>query len=243
MTRRTAPSEQGFALIVIGALFVAFAMIAATVIDRTNATKQQSMIQRTQVQMSRLSEALLRYSLDNNNRYPCPASPTLAISNTNFGFAITGCEASLGAGIVALTNGAMIRGMVPVTELLTYGADPSDAFDTWGNRIMYVVDRQMTPAGTPGTPAANRPTVADTSTGTTITYRSPDYILISYGRDAIGAIPKNGTAVATACNAGNGEMRMANCDTDLNFTVAPISTGPALTSAQYFDDLLLFYGR
>lgn len=242
MSQRNATSQQGFALIVVGALFVAFAMIAAVMIDRTNATKQQSMIERTQAQMARLSEALLRYSLDNSNRYPCPAIPTLASSNASFGLAVAGCESSLGTDIVALTNNAMIRGMVPVNELLAYGADPSDAFDAWGNRIMYIIDRQLTPAGTPSTPVANRPVITDATTPTAITFRDPDYMLVSYGRDGVGAIPKNRTAIAIACTA-SGEMRMENCGTDLTFTTRPITTGPGLTAAQYYDDILIFYGH
>ena len=84
--------------------------------------------------------------------------------------------------------------------------------------------------------------ITDTTTGTTITYRDPDYILISYGRDGVGAIPKNRTSVVVACIA-NGELRMDNCNGDLNFTTRPITTGAGVTSAQYFDDILVFFGR
>ena len=234
-------SEQGFALIIVAGLFIAFAMIAAVMIDRANATKQQGLIDRTQTQLSRLSNALLRYSLDHSNKYPCPANPYLAISNAAFGAAIASCEADpVNANLTAL-NADILRGMVPVTELLIYGATPNDAFDAWGNRIMYVIDRRMTPNGS-GTPSSPRANITDTTTGTTATYRSPDYILISYGRDGVGAIPKNATSVAIACTA-SGEMRSENCNNDLNFFVRPITTGPGLTSAQYFDDILVFYGR
>lgn len=238
MTRH--PShQQGFALIVVGALFIAFALVSAAVIDRTNATKQLDTIARTQAQLSRISEALMRYSLANNNRYPCPASMTTAVTDATFGQAVTGCQTGTPTGITVLTSSATIRGMVPVLELLTYGVDPSDAFDAWGNRIAYVVDRQMTPAGTPGTPAANRPAITDAITSAT--FRDPDFMLISFGRDGLGATPRNSTSVAIACSGT--DPRALNCDGDLSFTTRPITTGPGLTAAQYYDDIIVFYGR
>ena len=237
---RSRKQEEGFALIIVGALFLAFAMIMGAVIDRTNATKQQALIDRTQQQLSRLSDALIRYSIDNYSRYPCPASPTIALNATGFGQSIPGCEAGHATGVEALSTGVQ-RGMIPVNDLLIYGAVPNDAFDAWGNRIMYIIDRQLTPDSS-GENSSSRPVVTDATTGTTITYRSPDFVLLSYGRDGVGAIPKNATTVAIPCGTGS-DMRFDNCKSTVNFTVRPVTSGPGIISTQYFDDLLTFYGK
>ncbi len=242
MTRQQ--QQQGFALFIVAALFMAFALIAAAMIDRTTATQQIDMQLRTREQMARIYDALIQYSVDHGDRYPCPADPAVAYTDPSFGAAVTNCESSVSGDMVHLTpviSSVSIRGMVPVRELLPYGIKSSDAFDMWNNRIMYVVDRQMTPNGT-GTAgaAANRPSVIDGIT--TETHKSPDFLLFSYGKDGLGATPKTQTSISIACGAMSAP-RKENCNDDLIFTMRPMYTGPAATPALYFDDIILVFSR
>lgn len=220
---------------------MAFALIAGAMIDRTNATQQMNLQIGTRDQLSRLSYAITQYAVEHGNRYPCPADPQIAYTAASFGSAINACESALSGGVVALTNNVMIRGMVPVRSLLTYGITANDAFDGWNNRIMYVVDRQMTAAGS-GSPgaAANRLTITDAITS--VTFKDPDFLLISYGKDGLNATPKTATAVAIACGAA-GQIRRINCDTDLTYTLRPLYVGPAATATTYYDDIVSFYNQ
>jgi hypothetical protein len=229
--------QEGFALFIIAGMFIAFAMLSSAMIDRTNATQQLDLNAETQIKLKNLSQALVEYSLDHGGRYPCPADETLPSTDSDFGKAVTGCEAT----------GGTVHGMVPIVTLVNSGAgsfDPSkDTFDAWGNRIMYYVDSAITPSGS-GTPSVGqRVIVRDLVAEPNRQYRESDFLVISYGRDGIGGIPQRATSVAIACNQ-NGEVRFENCDgTDLFFFIQPIMTGPSVTSAEYFDDLLSFYGK
>ncbi len=228
--------QEGFALFIIAGMFIAFALLSSAMIDRTNATQQLDLNAATQTQLKNLSQALVEYSLDHGGRYPCPADETLVSTDSDFGKAVTGCDATPGT----------VHGMVPIVTLVNSGAgsfDPSkDTFDAWGNRIMYYVDSAMTLSGSGTASVGQRVIVRDAVAQPPRQYRESDFLVISYGRDGIGGIPQRSTSVAIACGA-TGEVRMKNCDGDTSFFIQPIMTGPSVTSAEYFDDLLSFYGQ
>ncbi len=84
-------------------------------------------------------EQQLQYYVEANRRLPCPADPSLPVSDINFGIedrnaALTGCESN-GYNIYAVTDGTV--GMIPTRTL---GLDDSYALDGWGRRFMYGVD-------------------------------------------------------------------------------------------------------
>lgn len=232
-------NQQGFALFIVAALFIAFALIASAMIDRTNATQQLALQKNTQEKLSKLSYALIRYALDHSDRYPCPADPQIPVTDPTFGTAIAACETGVTGGVVELTGLVSIRGMVPVKELLPYGIDLNDAFDSWDNRIMININRNLTQAGDGSRPSGNLPVVSEAVLAVP-DYLGSDFLLISYGRDGIGATPKSAISVTIACTV-DGSPRMANCDDDLGFSIRPIRMGPNVTAAEYYDDLVSFY--
>lgn len=259
-------------MVVIAALFTAFAVVAAVAIDRNSVTKQFNQQAAARAQIQRLENAVLKYYVLNNSKYPCPARYDLATTNAAYGTensaSSTGttnnCATSLAAsGIDVLkraddsTDSADIRGMVPITTLSFYGADLSDAIDPWGNRIMYVVHRQLTSVGTgtaacsgtatcgAGTAATDRPSIADGITTRVI--NSADFVIISYGPDKLGGIAKNSTAASISCPApgtASTDIRMENCDGDMMFVYRPPYTAPNATATgtyKRYDDIIGFY--
>ena len=235
-------SKQGFALLVITALFLAFSLTAAAIIDRTNATQQLKQREATRIQMKRISAALIQYylftydSVSNPHPYPCPARYDLLETDVNFGAEVANCQATT-TGVDDLAP-SVVRGMVPVRALLPYGVDINDAFDAWNNRIMYVVDRNVARGGS-GV-AGTTITVQDYYTSNY--FNSPNYIVLSYGQDGLGAIPRARTSVAVPCPV-TPSLRQTNCDGDTTFSQSPFYTPPSADSALYFDDILIFYGQ
>lgn len=242
--------ESGFALVIIATLFIAFAVAAAAIMDHTNATEQLKQREATEAQLSRLTSALVQYYLFNGS-YPCPASYGVVATDGTFGNPVdtfTVCQAATipaGSGVDLLAPGGAtnsLRGMVPVRALLPYGIDPNDAFDNWDNRVMYIVDRNLATGGS-GTAAvaANRASVTEYNTGQL--FRSPDFIVLSYGRDGLGAIPRTQTSVVVLCPAGGVLLRQTNCGSSGAFVQGPTFTPPNASSNVYFDDMLSFYGK
>lgn len=225
-------------MVVIAALFAAFAVIAAVAIDRGAIAQQTQRQLAASAQLSRISTALVRFSISNSGRYPCPAAFNLPTSDANYGVSVTSCESGTPSGIDILTGSSseVIRGIVPVVALATFGLDPSDGIDPWGNRIMYVVNRNLTPAGS-GT-ATVRPTVLDRISN--LTLNAPDFIVISYGRDKLGAIQQTSIAATIACPATT-DARANNCNGDSIFLYGPAYTASNAVAGNYFDDIVSFY--
>jgi hypothetical protein len=233
-------NEGGFALFIVAALFIAFALIASSMIDRTNATQQLTLQKNTQEKLTKLSYALIQYALDHSDRYPCPADPQVAATDVTFGASVTGCEVNpLQGGIVELDGMVTIRGMVPVKELLPYGVDLNDAFDSWDNRIMLNINRNLTPAGGGLRPSGNLPVAFD-GINFGLYHIRQDFILVSYGRDGIGGTPRSLTSIPIVCVLGT--LRNANCDSNLLFYTFPMWMGPNVKADEYFDDIMSFYG-
>lgn len=243
---RARSSEQGFTLVVIAALFVAFAVIAAVAVERNTTVQQITRRDAANEQLTRLSNAILEYAVFHKSGtvllYPCPAATNLLITNASFGAVTAGCDAGAApAGTVLLPANNVIVGMVPVRDLAAYGIGVNDAFDPWNNRIMYVVNRALT-TGTPALAVqANNPTITDKRTN--LTTVSPDFILMSYGRDGVGGIKRSAIAAGVTCPAGaTTVLRLENCaDDDISFFIAPTNTAANASAATYFDDILTYY--
>ena len=245
MRERPAKNEEGFALVLVTILVIAFTLVATSLIDHRNATLLPDEQADTRAKLTRLSNAILQYYLLNTdpttgkNYYPCPARQDLLESDNNFGLD-TSCRTDT-TGLTQLgATHENVRGMVPIRALLPYGAAPEDVFDSWGDRIMYVVNTNLT-AGGSGTVTEHLSVTQQASGITYGTAGAPDFVVISYGRDKVGGIPRYRTGVTDACTAGSGSGPQANCDTDVTFVDAAPMTAASIGSASYFDDLLSYY--
>lgn len=235
--------RDGYGMVVIAALFLAFAAIAAMVLDRNNVVLQLDQQQAVAQQLSRINTALARYAVDNSNRFPCPARTDLAATDANFGVpvSVTCSTGAVPTGTVFLsgtsTANVLIRGMVPVRALIPYGITYNDAFDPWGARIMMVVKRDWTTGGAGGAMVAgdaDRPEVRDYITGTLVSPR-PDVVLVSYGPDRAGGTLRGGGSVT--CPAST-DRRGNNCTADNTFLTGPPLITSGIASSLYFDDFI-----
>jgi hypothetical protein len=242
-------NEAGFTLVVIAALFIAFAVIAAVAVERNTTVQLITRRDAANVQLTKLSNAIIEYAVFNQTGgkliYPCPAKANEATSVATFGKSVDNgttqdCSTVDYTGVTTLTgplaNTDVIRGMVPIQTLSQYGLGVNDAFDPWNNRIMYVVNRQLTQGGSGSN--SNNPTISD---NTTQSFSAPDFILISYGRDGVGATRRESVAVSIACAAAATKARLENCDNDTAFTYIPTYTAATAGDTSYFDDILSFY--
>lgn len=249
--RRFFRKADGYSLVVVAALFAAFGLSVAAYLDRNVVTQQLDRQSETRDQMSRISQALTQYYYySGTGYYPCPARYDVAVTDTTFGESVSNCHTGTPSGITILTTPGgvtteLIRGMVPIRALAQYGLDNNDAFDPWNGRIMYVVNRQVTPSGT-GT-ANDYPTMKQATLNATLL--PPDFVLVSYGQDHRGAYLRNQagngaspsviTAPAFACTGT--ELRSKNCDGDNDFIVGAYFTPSTASTAAYFDDTVTMH--
>ena len=245
-------NEAGFTMVVIAALFIAFAVIAAVAVERNTTVQQITRRDATVEQLTRLSNAIIEFSVFNKSGstllYPCPAVMNMLTTDASgtFGKAITNCYTGAAPAGVTQTGGAntdVFIGLVPVLDLSQYGIGINDAFDPWNNRILYVVNRKLTVGGSPSMPLdqGQNPTLNAISPASTPP--RPDFILISLGRDGAGGVKRDSTTVSITCPGSNN--RSENCNGDFTFITGPtyitVSGTAANMSSSYFDDILTWY--
>lgn len=237
-------SRSGYGLIIIAALFTAFAVVAATAIDRNNVQGELKRQIQAQEQLSRLTLALAKYAKFNGGVFPCPASYLQGPSSGTFGApAATNCHSGTGAapaGTVVYSN--MISGMVPVRPLIAYGVSLNDAFDPWGSRVIFNVHRDLTTGGTPGAVTDGaRIAVNEYNTAQTMLPK-PDFVLVSFGRDRVGGRLRNQSVLTNpAISCGATERRYLNCDGNMDFYSGPLMTSSQAAATTYFDDTISAY--
>lgn len=243
-------NNQGFALVVVATLFIAFAVVAAVAVERQSVLLLINRRSDAAEQLARIHNAIVEYAVFNRTGdillYPCPARADLATTDANFGASVNAagvqnCNTTNYPGVSVLGGSTLIRGMVPIQTLSPYGLGVNDAFDPWNNRIFYVVNRKLTKGSAPvvAVEQVNNPTVTDAKTAGSIP--APDFLLISPGRDGLGATRRESTSVAIPCTDGTATLRFENCDNDTSFVISPTFTGATATTATYFDDVLVFY--
>lgn len=120
--------EISIVLIVIGIIFSSFSSMMAGSMNYTR-------IKNTNDRIAKIEDALALFFIK-NNRLPCPADPTFATDNANFGSEQVDGNKSC---MVNIDGTSYISfGMVPTKAL---NLPDSWAFDDWGRRIDYVVNR------------------------------------------------------------------------------------------------------
>lgn len=231
--------SDGYSLVVVAVLFAAMAAMVAAYLDRDAVTQQMGRQQDIRSQMSRISSALAQYSYYNGNRYPCPASLLTTPLDAAFGDPVTNCHTGTPTGVTVLSGSTeVLRGMVPVRALIPYGVDVNDAFDPWNARIMYVVNRNLTPSGNGS--AQVYPVVTDATLNTTMPPSS--YLLFSYGRDRRGAYIRSQSSASLAAGPSvactGTDIRSENCDDDLFFRTGAANTPSNASTGEYFDDTM-----
>ncbi len=242
-------------MVVIAALFIAFAVIAAAIVERNTALQFITRRDATMAQLRRLNNALIEYSVYNANGtvliYPCPASPKLLTSSAAFGSSVnngavppvddcaTADHASDGI-IVDAADTDLVTGVVPVQTLATYGMTYNDAFDPWNNRIMYHVNRQLTTGGN-GSAANNLAITANRTNGN---LAKPDFVIVSLGRDGLGAIPRDkpGT-IPNVCSNGTGTYNKQNCAVSGGGMMESPTNTAQSAGTGYFDDILSYHNQ
>lgn len=218
-------NENGMTLIDLAVAMMVIGLLITPVLFALKEYKRDRIININNNHVEAVNLAIERFYLA-NNFFPCPADPTLPLTNANHGVAD-----STGAAVAPFCNRQ--EGSVPYQTL---GLNIEKIYDGWNNKLLYAVTDAMAqnggfPAGTAGAlqiqevniidhpvtclpvcansllpypgaipnpcdPAVNYPANA-ISTSNNITYT-----ILTHGEDGRGAYTENGGAPIAACVAG-----------------------------------------
>lgn len=236
-------TTRGFTLIELSAVVIILGLLLGGALTYMTQRGYQEKLAITNKRMDMIEEAIADFRRL-NNRVPRVADRTLAITSSTFG---TEMAQNAGNYVASTITG----GMVPVGAL---NLSPEIAFDGWGRKFSYAVQREYTDTNSfttlniASTPTMRIYTTLIGSPGPQIS-RSV-YALISHGRNGHGAYLANGTLSATSTSASEDEKYNCQCANNGSTSTRDpyyIQRTPNLDTASsnvnYYDDIVRFKTR
>ncbi len=228
---RTRDLQKGFSLIQVSLLLAISAMVLAANLPGRDAGDYNQKVLDNIYKLDKIESAMQAY-MASNGRRPCPADGQYDVNNQAFGWEaghttpnnpIPSCEGGSPVASMGPDSGTgnVYGGTVPTKTL---GLPDDYAFDAWGRRYTYVVDKRATvnetcyKMGTTNTPGAINIQYKNTS-GTIVETVSSMYAYISHGADGHGAWPPQGSTVAGRINRNSTDAdTMQNAGVNASFT-------------------------
>lgn len=214
--------EDGFTLALVAVLLVVAAMIAATVFHKSKRDEFWNPKVDTQRNMEKIVDVLVSYQREFQH-LPCPALPTLDITDTDHGKA--NCS-------IPLTGGVYV-GAVPY-KTLNLSVDISG--DAWGNKYTYAATLNLTkPGDAAGEFMLSQGSIQVNDADGEVTDEAA-YVLVSHGPDSKGAYRNAGTNMLVECDDLPG-LDQENCDNNDTFYFGTLNKE---AGADHYDDHLLW---
>lgn len=234
--------EQGFTLVDVAIALMVIGLLVAPLAHTYNLHKKEIGRENTLLSINDTRGAIDQFYF-NNDRYPCPADPTLNTTNANYGLEdCTGTNPNITVAPVGAGN--VFIGAVPFQTL---NLNTEQTLDAWSNKVNYAVTQAMTvpQPWAPGTAGlitiqklntlvannqCNVPPVPATVTNV-------HFALYSAGSSRNGAFNAEGQQ-AVACPAAGSTLDEENCNNDAVFTHPECIAGE-VAGANFYDDLFL----
>lgn len=220
-----AATARGFSLVEMAIGMLVLALLLGSILVPLAAQVEQRKITETQKALDEIREALLGYAIANGH-LPCPDRMSGTGSNN---------------GVEDITGndcGTNLEGNLPWATLGTPG------IDSWGNRLRYRVSNVFAQRGPPVIAFGTTSSVevcADAACATRVTVSGdgPPALVISYGKNGLGAL--NGTNNLQNPLPPTGSDEAENTDGDQRYvTRVQSATGSPLGE---FDDLFAWVPR
>jgi prepilin-type N-terminal cleavage/methylation domain-containing protein len=275
-------SRSGFTLIELSVVVLVLALLAAAAMRYANSQNDSNSITATNATLDALETAL--YNFENNfGRLPCPADLTQSENAAAFGTevgtagdgsctgynyinsatdpdAAGGSDNNYGGAADPLydatTASQVVIGAIPTKAL---HIPDKLAYDAWGNKIFYAVDKRMTAASAFITYAVTNATIgaivikkaSKDTLANAVTYKAI-YALVSTGKNGHGGYARNLASAAIRVNAGStntDELDNCHCSSSAVATafnrifVQKSRTANSASFTDSFDDITRFRTR
>lgn len=209
-----ADTLKGMSLVHVSALLAVAGLLVATMLPGGDMASDVAKRNLTWERMHAVETAMKSFMVTNLRR-PCPADGTLGVDDPGFGTEAANPGECIGGSPAAnfADDGVTeaVAGMVPTRALML---PPEYALDGYGRRIMYIVDRRATLAGSAmlgqelacsDLQSVGRSGDIEivTAAGASIVSERVMWALISYGRTGHGAFPMQGGSSRINASGGS----------------------------------------
>ncbi|UCV04960.1 type II secretion system protein [Dechloromonas denitrificans] len=237
---------RGFTLVEISIVLVIMALVLGAGMSLLMAQVDSQRQAATRVKEETIRSALTNF-ISRNSRLPCPADPTLAAGDANFGVEAATPGTCTGIISTGAAPAVVVTGLVPWVSL---GLAAETAADGFFNQFSYQVVASATNlnlrtipgmrgyislhSSGPGVlgqaPAGNQ--INDCSNGLAFNPCAAVAVIVSHGKNGFGAFLAGGARSSTA---GTGADERANADNDSQYVRKDFSE----IAGNRFDDVLL----
>lgn len=256
--------QRAYTLMELSMVLVVLSLLSAAAMRySTNATVSKNNKQLTAT-MDAVETALQSYAVT-YSRLPCPSDTTVSDNSAAFGVEVgtSGDGNCTGYNFInstadaddGTTTSQVVAGAIPTKTLKI---DDRYAYDPWGRRILYVVDKRIT-----ATSAFTTYPVSNSTVGVIVVKKSAAdsfanaisarglYALLSFGPNGHGGYVRNPGNTSTRYNDGStntDEQKNCHCTSaavagtfDRNFVQKTRAMSTTLTNM--FDDILRYKSR
>jgi prepilin-type N-terminal cleavage/methylation domain-containing protein len=267
---RSLSRRAGFTLIELSVATLILALLAAAAMSYKLAQDDTGNSLQLNATLDSIDAALALYGY-NAARLPCPADITAAENTASFGqeTGTMGDGNCTGANFINSSNdpdasdplydpttvSQVVAGAVP-TKLLNL--PDSAAYDPWGRKILYIVDKRMTTSGAYGVWPISSTTIgavvvkqtATDALSNALTYKGI-YALVSFGKNGHGGYARDLAAAATLFNynsTNSDELKNCHCSSTATATAfdrifVQKTRLPGTTLGAGFDDTVRYKTR
>ena len=240
----TLTNKHGFTILELSVVISIIGIMLAFFTSFVGSNITQSNINLTKDRMSKIESAIQTY-VNQHGHLPCPASRTATIESSTFGTAMN-CTDGTDVLLQAPSGEITKIGIVPTRTL---GLRDDDMYDAWGRRFSYLAVADLA--------TSDELFKSDVTTMTTGVIQVKDkngnqitqypsscpttpascpinaYILISHGKNGIGAYGRNGSLVSSCATY---TLEVDNCSGFADFRSTGYNDGDI--AANHFDDIV-----
>jgi prepilin-type N-terminal cleavage/methylation domain-containing protein len=271
MTHNAIRRIRGFTLIELAIVVMVLGLLAAAALRYNAMSTDSANITQLNATLDVIDNAIFNFRIA-NGRLPCPANISYSENNTSFGqetdssgdgvctgynFENTGTDPNSGESLYdSSTSSQVVAGGVPTKALQI--ADKY-AYDPWGRKILYAVDKRITATSAFTTYPIYNTTIgaivvkkhAGDTLANAITIKGV-YALVSSGENGHGGYVRNASSTSTVYNAGSTNTdEQKNCHCNSSATATSFDRDFVQNSKSYdstslsdsFDDVVRFKTR
>lgn len=221
--------EKGFTLIETAIVITILSLVIVPLFKFISQERNRHMQIEEENKLERITSAIASY-VKQNDSYPCPAIPTIAVGNSNFGAEKSPCT----AGSNVTLNAGVIKGSLPSGALRL----PSHlTVNRYGWKYMYAVTLARVGAGNASGAGAIQ--INDGAGTPVIATKTFKFVVIDPGKDGKGSYSASGAANSFNCLTSTA-LDADNCNNDQIFTDTGLQKQNDLNDVNYYDDRIAY---